>query len=163
MTNFRIRRIGVVVVGVLGLVAGATHIVVTQSDPQVGTWVLDVARSSFSPGPALRSQTAVYAAAPNGLKVAATGTDAGGKPTHVEFTVTFDGKDHPATGSPEFTSIAATRVDSHTIAYTRQGAGGARQDATRAVSRDGKIATLTVTGVDGQGRTITNVQVYTRQ
>ncbi|MGH9219254.1 MAG: hypothetical protein ACRD1W_08120, partial [Vicinamibacterales bacterium] len=93
----------------------------------------------------------------------ATGTDAAGKPTNTEFTVTFDGKDHPAKGSPDFTTISAKRIDSHTIEYTRKGAGQVQQTATRTVSKDGKTATLTVVGTDGQGRTINRVQIYVKK
>jgi hypothetical protein len=157
-------RIGGAVLGMIVAVGISTHHAAAQTDPQVGTWVLDVTKSTYSPGPAPQSQTAaVYAASANGLKVVATGTDAAGKPTNTEFTVTFDGKDHPAKGSPDFTTISAKRIDSHTIEYTRKGAGKVQQTATRAVSKDGKTATLTVVGTDGQGRTINRVQIYVKK
>ena len=158
MKKSSVLRIGGVILGVIVAVSASA-----QTDPQVGTWVLDVRQSKYAPGPAPRSQTAVYTSSANGLKVVATGTDAAGKPTNTEFTVTFDGKEHPATGSPDFTTISAKRIDSHTIEYTRKGAGTVQQTATRTVSKDGKIATLTVTGVDGQGRKIDRVQVYVRK
>lgn len=151
-------RIGGVILGVLVVVSASA-----QTDPQAGTWVLDVSKSKYAPGQAPRSQTAVYTASANGLKVVATGTDAAGKPTNTEFTVTFDGKEHPAKGSPDFTTISAKRIDSHTIEYTRKGAGKVQQTARRTVSKDGKIATLTVTGVDGQGRKIDRVQIYVKK
>ena len=156
-------RVGGVVLGMIVAVGISTHRASAQTDPQVGTWVLDVTKSKYSPGPAPQSQTAVYAGSANGLKVVATGTDAAGKPTNTEFTVTFDGKDHPAKGSPDFTTISARRIDSHTIGYTRKGAGQVQQTATRTVSKDGKTATLTVVGVDGQGRKINRVQIYVRK
>jgi len=163
MNKPSVLRIGGVVLGMIVAVGISTDRASAQTDPQVGTWVLDVTKSKYSPGPAPQSQTAVYAASANGLKVVATGTDAAGKPTNTEFTVTFDGKDHPAKGSPDFTTISAKRIDSHTIEYTRKGAGQVQQTATRAVSKDGKTATLTVVGVDGQGRKINRVQIYVRK
>jgi hypothetical protein len=163
MNTFSVLRIGGVILGMMILVGTSTDSVSGQTDPQVGTWVLDVTKSKYSPGPPPRSQTAVYAASANGLKVVATGTDAAGKPTTTEFTVTFDGKDHPAKGSPDFTTISARRIDSHTIEYTRKGAGNVQQKATRSVSKDGKTATLTVVGVDGQGRKIDRVQIYVKK
>lgn len=163
MKKSSVLRIGAVVLGVAIAVGIAANRASAQTDPHAGTWVLDVSKSKYSPGPAPRSQTAVYTSSANGLKVVATGTDAAGKPTNTEFTVTFDGKEHPATGSPDFTTISAKRIDSHTIEYTRKGAGKVQQTARRTVSKDGKIATLTVTGVDGQGRKIDRVQVYVRK
>src|SRR5687767_10684935 len=115
MKQSSILRVGGVILGLIVAAGISTHLASAQTDPQVGTWVLDVTKSTYSPGPAPRSQTAVYAASANGLKVVATGTDAAGKPTTTEFTVTFDGKDHPAKGSPDFTTISARRIDSNTI------------------------------------------------
>lgn len=163
MKKSSVLRIGAVVLGVAIAVGIAANRASAQTDPHAGTWVLDVSKSKYSPGPAPRSQTAVYTSSANGLKVVATGTDAAGKPTNTEFTVTFDGKEHPATGSPDFTTISAKRIDSHTIEYTRKGTGNVQQTATRTVSKDGKTATLTVVGVDGQGRKIDRVQVYVRK
>src|SRR5687767_9551002 len=163
MTNSSVLRIGGVVLGVIVAVGLSANRASAQTDVQAGTWVLDVSKSKYSPGPAPRSQTAVYTSSANGLKVVATGTDAAGKPTNTEFTVTFDGKEHPATGSPDFTTISAKRIDSHTIEYTRKGTGKVRQTATRTVSKDGKTATLTVVGVDGQGRKIDRIQIYVRK
>jgi hypothetical protein len=78
MTNSSVLRIGGVVLGVIVAVGLSAHRASAQSDPQAGTWVLDVSKSKYSPGPAPRSQTAVYTASANGLKVVATGTDATG-------------------------------------------------------------------------------------
>ena len=59
-------------VGLSSFVVGAAF---AQSDPQVGVWKLNVAKSTYTPGPPARNQTITYAAAPNGLKVTVDGID----------------------------------------------------------------------------------------
>lgn len=139
------------------------HTAAAQGDPHVGTWVLNVAKSNYTPGPAPKAQTSVYAAAGAGLKVTTTGTSADGKPTTGEFTVAFDGKDHPAKGNPDWDAVSSKRVDSHTIEFTRKKAGKVVQTATSVVSKDGKTRTITATGTNAQGQKIKNVGVYEKK
>jgi hypothetical protein len=77
--------------------------------------------------------------------------------------LTFDGKDYAEKGAPGFDALSARRIDSHTIEFTRKRAGKALQTATRTVSKDGNIAMLTITGVDGQGGKMHNVVVYLKK
>ena len=158
-----VRLVGLVTL-TLALAALLPHAAAAQGDPHAGTWVLNVAKSSYTPGPGPKAQTAVYAAAGDGLKVTATGTSADGKPTAAEFTVVFDGKDHPAKGSPDWDAVASKRVDSHTIEFTRKKAGKVVQTATSVVSKDGKTRTVTTaTGVNAQGQKIKTVAVYEKK
>jgi hypothetical protein len=134
-----------------------------QSDPHVGTWVLNVAKSNYTPGPLPKAQTSVYAAAGEGLKVTTSGTSADGKPTKGEFSIVFDGKDHPATGNPDWDTVSSKRVDSHSIEFTRKKAGKVVQTGTSVVSKDGKTRTVTSTGVNAQGQKLKNVGVYEKK
>ena len=65
-------------IGVLVLSSAAAH---TQADAVVGTWVLNLAKSHYSPGPPPKQQVSVYEAAGPGLKVTVTSTSADGKTT----------------------------------------------------------------------------------
>ena len=124
MTNVKrtVRLVGLVTLGI-ALAAMQPHPAAAQSDPHVGTWVLNVAKSSYTPGPGPKAQTSVYTSAGDGLKVAATGTSADGTPTKTDFSIVFDAKDHPATGNPDWDAVSSKRVDSHTIDFTRKKAG----------------------------------------
>ena len=77
--------------------------------------------------------------------------------------VIFDGKDHPAKGSPDWDANVAKRVDSHTIEFTRKKGGKAVQTATSVVSKDGKTRTVSTTGVNAQGQKISSVAVYEKK
>jgi hypothetical protein len=134
-----------------------------QGNPFVGTWVLNVARSKYSPGPPPKEQTVIYEAAGQGIKVTAKGTDAAGKPTTTVFTASYDGKDYPVTGNPDYDATSMKRIDANTVELTRKRAGKVVQTATNVVSKDGKTRTITVTGVNAQGQKINNVTLYDKK
>jgi hypothetical protein len=151
-------------VALLGMLAAIrSDTAVAQGDPHIGTWVLNVAKSKYNPGPAPKAQTSVYAAAGDGFKVSTSGIGADVKPTMTGFTAMFDGKDHPVTGNPDWDAIMAKRVDSHTVEFTRKKGGKVVQTATSAVSKDGKTRTVTTSGVNAQGQKISTVAVYEKK
>src|SRR5215475_14454944 len=82
-----------------------------QTDPFIGTWKLNLAKSKFSPGPPPKSQTVTYEAVGQGYKIAVKGTDAEGKTFEYQFTANYDGKDYPVTGNPDWDTIAFKRFD----------------------------------------------------
>ena len=134
-----------------------------QGDSFLGTWVLNVAKSKYTPGPPPKNQTAIYEVAGQGVKVTAKGTDAAGKPTTTLYTANYDGKDFPVTGNPDWDATSLKRIDSNTVQFTRKRAGRVVQTGTNVVSKDGKTRTITTTGVDAQGQKINNVGVYDRK
>src|SRR4051794_33476281 len=67
------------------------------TDPNMGTWKLNEAKSKFSAG-AAKNHTVVYEAAGDSVKVTVDGVDAAGKKTHSEWTGKFDRKEYPVTG-----------------------------------------------------------------
>jgi formylglycine-generating enzyme required for sulfatase activity len=148
---------------VLGLVAARPTPVVAKPDPFVGTWILDVAKSTFSPGPAPKNQTAVYAAVAGGYRVTATGIDGEGKPITTDYTAKFDGKDYPVTGNADYDAVTLKRVNAHTIEFSRKKAGKVVQTGTIVVSADGKTRTVTADGTNTGGIKVHNVSVYDRK
>jgi hypothetical protein len=149
-----------VVVALVPLIAFA------QSDPLIGTWRLNVAKSKYEPGPPFKSQTIVYAAVPNGLKVTVTGVDGAGKNMSYGYTAYFDGKDYPETGvgMPNgMDTISLKRIDANTTEYVGKKAGKVVQTTKRIVSKDGKILTISATGTNEQGQKTTTTTVYDKQ
>lgn len=134
-----------------------------QGDPFIGTWVLNVAKSKYTPGPPPSSQTSVYEVAGQGVKVTTKGTDAAGKPTSSVFTANYDGKDYPVTGNPDWDTTTVKRVDSHTLEFVRKKAGKVVQTATNVAAKDGKSRTVTATGVNAQGQKINNFVVFEKK
>jgi hypothetical protein len=153
----------VVLVGGLSLVIGSTRAVSAQSDPAVGTWKLNVAKSKYVPGPVPKSNVITITAAGSGYHVVAKGEDAAGKPTSIDYTATGDGKDSPVKGAPAYDTTSLKRVDANTTEQIRKKEGKMVQTATRKVSADGKTMTVTTRGKDESGRTLNTVAVYDRQ
>jgi hypothetical protein len=129
-----------------------------QTDPIIGTWKLNPAKSKYSPGPPLKSQTLTYEAVGQGVKVTVKGTDAEGKPIEGQFTANYDGKDYPVTGNPNWDAITWKRIDAYKSESTRKKAGKVVVAATRVISKDGKTLTLTE-----KGEKISNTLVYEKQ
>ena len=137
---------------------------VAFADNNVGTWKLNVAKSSFSPGPGPKSQTLkIEAWGDDGLKYTADGVGPDGKPSHAEFQAKFDGKDVPFKGNPDADTLAYKRIDANTLQATTKLKGKTTITAKVVVSKDGKTRTVTQTGTDAQGRTVKSVFVYERQ
>src|SRR5215813_6856989 len=80
-----------------------------QTDPFVGTWKLNLAKSKFSPGPPLKSVMLTHEAAGQGLKITVKITDAEGKPIDIQCTANYDGKDYPVSGAPDVDMFAMKR------------------------------------------------------
>ena len=86
----------------------ALPLVGTAQAPQglMGTWKVNVAKSTYSPGPGPKSQTSVWATAPGGgWTNTVDGVDAAGKPTHTEQVMMFDGKPVELKGAPVPTTL----------------------------------------------------------
>ena len=158
-----IRRVvpSVACLGVFALLTGAAF---AQSDPQVGVWKLNIAKSKYSPGPAPKSGSTRIEAAGAGAKVTVDQEIADGTKRHWTFTANYDGKDSPVTGNnPDADTVARTRTDASTVQTVSKKAGKVTTTQTSAVSSDGKTRTVTTKGVNASGQQVNNVAVYERQ
>ena len=150
-------------VSALTVLAGSA--VEAQSNPLVGTWKLNVAKSKFDPGPGPKSLTRTVAAAGDGVKYTFAGVAADGKPLSYGFSVSFDGNDHPIDGSMPggADTISAKRTDAnHYVATTKKG-GKVLGTAKVEVSKDGKVTTVEASGTNAAGAKTHDVQVYDKQ
>jgi hypothetical protein len=135
-----------------------------QSDPQVGLWRLNVAKSKYSPGPAPKSATTIIEAVGAGTKVTVDQVMPDGTKRHWEFTANYDGKDSPVTGNnPDVDMVARTRIDANTVQTVSKKGGKVTTTQTSAVSSDGKTRTVTTKGVNASGQPVNNVAVYEKQ
>ena len=154
-------RVAMVAAGVLAM---AILAVAQPKDPFVGTWRLDTAKSKYSPGPAPKSQTAVYEAAGQGYRVTVKAEPASGAAQEWSYTTALDGKDVPVKGNnPNAEMIAVKRIDATTLETVNKKGGKVTTTQQNVVSADGKTRTVTSTGVDGQGQKVNNVTVFTKQ
>jgi len=159
------RALALAVVVVLGVVLGSgiERLSAQATDPRIGTWQLNVAKSKFSPGPPPQSQTLKIEASGRGEKVTSEAVNADGTPTTTQYTANFDGKDYPLTGSQIADMVSLKRVDARTTERTDKKGDKVMTSITRVVSADGKSMTATVKGTNAQGQSTSNVAVFEKQ
>ena len=141
------------------LVAGALCF---ADDSNMGTWKLNEAKSKMAAG-SPKNNTVVYEAAGDKVKVTVDGVDADGKPTHNEWTGSFDGKDYAVTGDPTSDTRAYTKVDDHTLDMTIKKDSKVTVTGKIVVAADGKSRTVTTNGMDAKGKKVKNTVVYDKQ
>jgi hypothetical protein len=160
------RRGAFMLIGVLlGLaIGGFPQIGFAQTDPLLGLWQLNLAKSKFSPAPPYKSLTAYWQGEGQNRKATLVGIDTAGNPLTVVFLEHIeDGKPHPVTGSRNVDAATSTRVDANTtnISYLKE--GKVVQTGTVVTSPDGRTYTATLTGILTDGRQLNYVYVLDRQ
>lgn len=160
----RMNRSLVSAVVCLGLSAVLAAPALAQSDSQVGVWKLNLAKSTYSPGPKPTSATTTIEAADGGTKLSVDQTMPDGTKRQYSFSSAYDGKDVSVTGTnPDADTVARTRVNATTIRTVGKKGGKVMTTQTSTVSADGKTRTVTSNGVNAKGQTVKNVSVYDRQ
>src|SRR5437016_13284703 len=89
----------------------------------IGTWDLNVAKSTFRPGPPPKSWTRTYEASGENVKYTDSLVDADGKADVSEWTGSYDGKDHPFAGSPDYDAQAVKASNPFRATFTLKKAG----------------------------------------
>jgi hypothetical protein len=157
----KVSRVTIVLAGVLAVAVLATA---QPKDPFVGTWVLNLAKSKYSPGPPPKSTTTTVEAAGKGYKLSVKVEPASGPAQEWSYTTNLDGKDSPITGNnPNADTIAVKRIDAHTLESVNKKGGKVMSTQKNVVSADGKTRTVTTTGTTAQGEKVNNVAVYEKQ
>jgi hypothetical protein len=146
-------------VGVAAAIAGGTAF---AGENWVGTWKLNPAKSQLGSN-AILAQTLTFESTPAGIKLASEGTDAEGKPMKGGYTSKFDGKDVPWAGNPMADTACPKKIDDNTYENAWKKGGKATVSAKVSVSADGRTLTVTQTGTDPQGKTVSSVAVYDKQ
>jgi len=147
---------------ILALLLCTSGLALAQSDPFVGTWELNVAKSKFGPGTERRSETRIVESSPTGMKVSVDRTNADGSSQQYNYTTNFDGKPHPIIGIAPYgaDSVAVTLGASNTLSFKLTKGGKVVGSGTSIVSADGKTLTLTSKGIAASGKTVSSVAVY---
>ena len=142
------------------LVAAVAVVSAQGANLRIGTWHLNVAKSTYSPGPAPKSQVLTIEAAGAGEKVTSESVSATGAKTVSVYTANYDGKPYPITGSEIADAVTLKRVDANTSERTDSKGEKAVQTFIRVVSKDGKTMTVTIRGTNAQGQAVNNLVVF---
>jgi len=125
-----------------------------------GTWKLNLAKSTFSPGPPPKSMTVNYTPVKDAVRIRVDLVPATGAEQHWDMTPNYDGKDYPVKGNPDVETVSVKRLDAHHGETTMKKDGKVVVVNSRALSEDGKTLTITAKGKDGQGQPRNDVMVF---
>ena len=147
------------------------------ADPVDGTWRINLARSTYSPGPPpspMTTQIRRFATVDGGwhlFELASVTPEGDAVFQSVAFKI--DGKQYPVytnaslaafmtTGKPSSITRSWRRIDAYSTEFTTYTNGVAGLAIVRTVSKDGKTYTETSKGKDAQGRDVHNVVAFDR-
>jgi len=148
----------------LGLVVVLAGTVLAQpGSSNLGTWKLNLAKSTFASGTAPRSSTFTNVVAGAGIKTTSDSVAADGTARHSEYTQVYDGKDYPIPNSLSGDVSAGTRIDANTVTFVYKKGGKVTVTTTNVVSSDRKTYTITAKGTNTLGQTINSVAFYEKQ
>ncbi len=156
------------VVSLMGtfLVSGIPQGALAQGNMSIGTWKLNPAKSTESPGPTPKSLTRRSAPSGEGVKVTFDGIDGNGGRIAFSFTAKYDGNDYPETGvgMPNAADTVVLKpIDLYRTEVTHKRAGKVVATTRQMISKDGKVMTNTTTGTNQNGQPTKSVQVFDKQ
>ena len=134
-----------------------------QSNPWLGMWKLNLAKSTYPPGQAPRSSTYNFQVAGANITNTVETVDAAGSSTTTVNPHIYDGQTHPLTGNPNADARNYTRVDANTVISASMKGGKLLQVTIIVLSPDGRTITTTGRGVDAKGQPVNSVAVYDKQ
>jgi hypothetical protein len=147
-----------------------SSVLLAQSNPFIGTWKQDMAKSKYAPGVAAGlSRTITYESKGDETKYTNDAVRADGRHLTWSYTGRYDGKDHPITwtGAPNPSdqpdTISVKRTSANTYDGTQKKAGKVFSTARAVGSKDGTTMTITIKGTSANGQPVTSVTVYDKQ
>jgi hypothetical protein len=146
-----------------GALALTASLVLSATDPVIGTWKLNTDRSRYNPGPPPRSATVTYQQTSESVTRTGKTIEADGTTTSFRYTAKYDGGDYPVTGARDFDAISLKRISDRIAEASLKKAGRVVRTARRIVSPDGKNLTIITTTADGVGQQFRNTAIYDRQ
>src|SRR5215472_2908745 len=118
-------------------------------DPLIGTWALDLGKSSFVPDNPPLKRTIVFTDKDGGIRCVIRTTARGGLENGMvsesAYTAKYDGKDYDISESV-LDTISLKKIDPNTIERTGKISGMVAETATMKISQDGKMLTITTKG-----------------
>jgi len=133
-----------------------------QSNPWLGIWKLNLAKSTYPAGQVPKSSTYNFQVTGANLTNTVETVDAAGNSIKTVNPHIYDGQPHPLTG-PNVDTRSYTRVDANTVISASVKGGKLVQVTTIVLSQDGRTITTTGRGVDAKGQQVNSVAVYDKQ
>ena len=134
-------------------------------DVQTGHWTLNIPKSQFKTSAAPKTQTVIIVPdGKDGVKVTADVVRANGAKAAFAYAAQYDGKEYPRTetgdGAVPGQTVTLKRIDNRTLERISYLKGKKLVIEKWEISRDGKIRTVTQSGIGPDGKPVENVLVY---
>jgi hypothetical protein len=157
------KRLMPAVLAAAAMIGSAAVAVAADSDPVIGTWQLNASKSTWTAGPALKSQTRTYSQSGPSITLVMKTVGPDGKEATTQTTYQMDGKDYPISGAADYDALTAKQVNPRTATFTLKKGGKAVGTTTRTVSKDGKTLTSKSSVTTAKGEKAENVMVFDKQ
>lgn len=134
-------------------------------DPVLGKWKLNVEKSKYTPGPGPKSMTRTVEGDGDKVKFTYEGVAANGSAISYTFSVAYDGKDYPISGSGATggaDAISVKQLGPKSFTATLKKAGAPVVNSKIEISADGKVTTMHISSAHGKGH-IDNTVIYEKQ
>jgi hypothetical protein len=141
-------------------------LLLAQSNPQVGTWKLNPAKSKYVNEQAPKSETWTVEAQSDGAKISFEGVAADGNRIAYGYTTNYDGKESLVFGMGKpygHDTIAVKRVNANTTTAILRKLGKVVGTTRTVVSKDGEGTTITAKGTNEQGQMTSATTVWEKQ
>jgi hypothetical protein len=152
---------------VVALSLAAPRLLRAQSNAQLGTWKMNLAKSKFDPGPAPKSETLTITPQGESAKYSFTGVAADSSNIACSFTTNYDGKDSPATGmcANGMDTIAVKKVSANasTITVIGKKSGKLVLTVRDVVTKDGMHSAATLKGTNQKGQPMSATEIWDKQ
>jgi hypothetical protein len=132
------------------------------ADSSVGTWKLNVAKSTFGSGTLPKSETRTYSATSLGTHLVIEGEDSAGKKSKTELLLTYDGQPQKVAGNGDFDAVSTKRLDKYETTADLYKGGKVVGSVRRLVAKDGKSMTINQRVLKPDGSTETSLGYYER-
>ncbi len=138
-------------------------VTLSPADGFMGTWKQNMAKSTYSPGPAPKSATYTHTQDGEWISQKCEFINAEGKSIFTTTRFKRDGKEYPYTSfSGAQKTITSNRINARTneaiVKY-----GTEKETVRDVLAADGKTITRTITGTDTKGQQVRENQVYEKQ
>jgi hypothetical protein len=154
-----------VLVPVIALSLVAFSVVLAEHDPFVGTWKLNLAKSTYVGQQAPKSVMKTVVAQGAAEKVTYEGVAADGSLLVYGYTTNLDGTDSPIFGKQPngADTVTIKRVNANTLTGFSKKSGRKIFTTKAVVSRGGKLLTQTTKGTNGEGQPISITTVWDKE
>jgi hypothetical protein len=141
----------------------ASGVLLGQSNPFVGTWKLNLAKSKFTSGTPPKEETFTVQMVGDQDQVTVTGTAAVGSPISMKYEVLDKGGTGKILAGGPYDAVSGKRIDENTYETSLMKGGKEISHHHLVVSKDGKTMTDTAKGTNAQGNPVSGVEIFEKQ